>query len=405
MGDMNIDLLKYNDDIKIGNFYDKITSFTFEPLILQPTRLTNKSKTLIDNIFYNSLDYKTTSGNITTSISDHLMQFTHIAKFRNRPPKNNKKIYKRNYKFFNNSEFLEELFQVNWTEILNNLSSEQALYIFLDKLEDILNVMAPLKLLSKKEVKLLNHPWLTQGILISIKSRDILHKNFISEKNDVKRQLLHNLYKNHRNLLLSLERTSKKLYYAEYFKKNSSNIKKTWEGINQIIKSKKRSNGSPKSLIIENKFIFSEESVAHEMNKYFSNIGENLSKSIPDYNNYFKNYLQNSMLNSVFLEPCTVSEIATIIEHLDAKKSVGPCSFPTNLIKQNKEQFAFILNIIINKSLEEGKFPSKLKYASVCPIYKKGNPENCCNYRPISLLSNISKIFEKIMYSRLYNFI
>ena len=168
------------------------------------------------------------------------MQFTHIAKFKKKPPKNNQKIHRRNYKHFNNSEFLEELFQVNWTQIFNNLSSEEALNIFLNKLEDILNIMAPMKLLSKKELKLLNHPWLTQGILISIKSRDTLYKNFISEKNLIKRQLLHNLYKKHRNLLFSLERTSKKLYYAEYFQKNCTNIKKTWDGINQIIKPKKK---------------------------------------------------------------------------------------------------------------------------------------------------------------------
>ena len=60
---------------------------------------------------------------------------------------------------------------------------------------------------------------------------------------------------------------------------------------------------------------------------------------------------------------------------------------------------------IINKSLVQGKFPNLLKYANVCPIYKKNDVDKCENDRPISLLSNISKIFEKIMYTRLWNFL
>ena len=75
MGDFNIHLMKMDSKFDDSQFYNTMCSYLFSPLILQPTRVTEKSKTLIDNIFFNSFEFITTSGNITHSISDHLIQF------------------------------------------------------------------------------------------------------------------------------------------------------------------------------------------------------------------------------------------------------------------------------------------------------------------------------------------
>ena len=86
-------------------------------------------------------------------------------------------------------------------------------------------------------------------------------------------------------------------------------------------------------------------------------------------------------------------------------KSCGPYSIPTSLLNDNVEVFSNILNTIINLSFSEGSFPELLKYADVCPIYKKKSKDKCENYRPISLLSNISKSFERAMHTRIYDFL
>ena len=90
---------------------------------------------------------------------------------------------------------------------------------------------------------------------------------------------------------------------------------------------------------------------------------------------------------------------------MSASKATGPSSIPTNLLKEFTDELTEPLVTILNKSLKEAIFPDILKLASVCPIYKKSDRTNCANYRPISLLSNLSKILEKAMYNRIELFL
>ena len=93
-----------------------------------------------------------------------------------------------------------------------------------------------------------------------------------------------------------------------------------------------------------------------------------------------------------------------MINGLNISKASGPFSIPTNILKYYSELLCKPLTILINKSFSEGNFPNLLKFADVCPIFKKSDKNKCENYRPISLLSNISKLFERAMHTRVYDF-
>ena len=406
LGDFNIDLIKYGSQTDVSNFYDQISTHGFRPLILQPTRLTSSSATLIDNIFINDLSCSSKGGNITTAISDHLIQFSQIDLFDYF--QNKKTHYKsvRNWRIFNKREFADELGKMNWDELSDpNIDTDTCFTKFYNKTTKLLDEMAPYKKNTKKEAGLQQNPWITKGILISMNKRDVFYKDFITEKNATKKGRIGALYKTYRNLIVTLIRKSKKKYYADFFHEHQHNLKKTWDGIRDLINVSKKSSINISKLIHEDRTITDNKTITQTMNNFFVKIGPSIEKKIPNSKTPFHSYLNEQNANNLALNPCTTEEITTIISKFGSGKASGPFSIPTNLLKEFSLQFSEPLKIIINKSLLEGSFPQPLKTAVVCPIYKKNEKTNCANYRPISLLSNVSKVFERIMYNRIEQFL
>ena len=120
---------------------------------------------------------------------------------------------------------------------------------------------------------------------------------------------------------------------------------------------------------------------------------------------HYKDYLFNPSNSSFFLQPTTEKEVENQIKTLKNHKANGPLSIPNKLFKQFKNCLKTPVAILVNITFEQGEFPELLKTAKIIPTYKKGNKTECNNYRPISLISNLSKILEKIMYTRLYSFL
>ena len=137
------------------------------------------------------------------------------------------------------------------------------------------------------------------------------------------------------------------------------------------------------------------------------NVCPNIDKSIPRARKAPLDYLKNSNPSSLFLAPVTPDEIEIIIKSLNTKKSIGPYSIPVHvfLLKILSWHIAKPLAQILNLSFYVGMFPSKLKVGKVSPLHKKGSCDNPSNYRPISILSVFSKIFEKLIHQRLYKFL
>ena len=108
---------------------------------------------------------------------------------------------------------------------------------------------------------------------------------------------------------------------------------------------------------------------------------------------------------TIFISPTNSAEVEGIITQLKNKKSVGPYSIPCNLLKMLCHSVSPILVTLINESFSSGIFPDKLKIAKVITLHKKGSTDNPSNFRPISLLSIFSKIFEKVMHKRLSEFL
>ena len=145
--------------------------------------------------------------------------------------------------------------------------------------------------------------------------------------------------------------------------------------------------------------------IASNFNNHFLNVANKITSKIPRNPNSALKYLNTPNNNSIFISPTVPDEVSSIIQSLKKNKSTGPNSIPVKLLKILDPHISVQLSQIINDSFQNGTFPEKLKIAKVIPIFKKGDASKNSNYRPISLLSIFSKIFEKLMHQRLYNFL
>ena len=215
MGDFNVDLLKIDNHDESNLFYNVLTANGFRPLVLQPTRVIKSSATLIDNIFLNDCVVKSKGGNVVSSISDHFAQFSCLDLF----PKVRKEElpkFGRSYKSFSDATFEKELDKINWDILLEGKDADSRIQLILTKTTEILDKLAPIRKLTKREANLSQVPWLTKGILKSMNSRDNLHKKYLKEKNAKKRISLYTLFKTKRNIIVSLIRVSKIMWNLKF---------------------------------------------------------------------------------------------------------------------------------------------------------------------------------------------
>ena len=115
--------------------------------------------------------------------------------------------------------------------------------------------------------------------------------------------------------------------------------------------------------------------------------------------------MKNPNSNSFFITPTNNEEVLSEIKNLKKDKSSGPSSTPVKILKLFQTPLSKPISLIANLSFSTGIFPVNLKTANVIPIFKKDDHTSCNNYRPISLLSNISKIIERLIHSRLMTFL
>ena len=142
------------------------------------------------------------------------------------------------------------------------------------------------------------------------------------------------------------------------------------------------------------------------MNTAFVNIGPKLAADIDSaHKQPFETYLKNKTTNTFHFEMINNSTTSKVIAHLKPKNSCGIDNLSLKLLKQCSAHITSPLTIIINQSLTSGIFPDDLKIAKVIPIYKKYDEHFFDNYRPISLLPAISKIFEKVAHQQLFDYL
>ena len=260
--------------------------------------------------------------------ADHFPQFCLLDIFEN-STKSKEVKYGRSYKYFNQNEFENELKAIDWNLLFYNRGSEEALEIFFLKIEKLLDDMAPVRRLTKKEIEFLKKPWITIGLTKSIEDRDKLYKIFAAEKDPLAKQQLWENYRIKRNLVKIINRNSKREFYANFFEENKTNLKRTWEGIRNIVNLNKKNKISITSLNDKGEQKTNPIEMANTLNNFFVNIGNMVEQKIPGANKDYKTYLSDCVLNSFLACPVDAEEVVDMISKLNSTKACGPNSIPS----------------------------------------------------------------------------
>ena len=219
--------------------------------------------------------------------------------------------------------------------------------------------------------------------------------------------------KKYLNTLTKVKTASKKVYYRQDFGRNLNNPRKTWKlNRSALLVKQSRTNKQTnkqiekRSFKIDGQEINESSSIAEKLNKHFVSVGKNLAAKIRTIeNNLFSKCLKQKAASSMFLEPPRHSEEFNILHSLHLRKSSGHDNIDSYFIRIACNVLTPYLTYLFHLSFEFGIFTDYPKTAKIIPIFKAEPKTEINNYRPISLLSNFSKILEKLFYSRLSKFL
>ena len=348
-----------------------------------------------------------------TGLSDfHKLVVTILrTSFEPLPPKI---IKYRNYKNFDEDEF-----RFLFKKRLNDFNTDDiTVDIFKMTFLNVLNKFAPLK---KKYLRANHSRFVNKELNKAIMQRSRLRNAYLKDRTRAARIA----YKKQRNVCVSILRKSKKCYYENLDTKNITDNKKFWGTVKPLFSNKVRSN-TYITLNEDEKLIKNEYQIANIFNTFFieivpnlgtkvderylcdaSNISDPIEKAIQKYKNHPSISIIKKMVSTVdknnkfSFEPITADDISQQIKRLDINKATQESDIPTKLVKRFDNLIVDYLQENFNNCLKKGTFPKDFQKAAVHPTHKKDCKTEKSNYRPISILPNLSKICEQLLYEQM----
>ena len=357
----------------------------------------------IDLILTNKKHSFMKSQSFETGFSDHHRLIYKILKstFTKVGPK---KVVYREYKNFNEENFLTDLnVNLKWCHPTEYQAFEDTFVQTLDK-------HAPKK---QKVLRANNKPYVNKDLSKAIKTRSRL-KNIA---NKTKKETDINKFKSQRNLVLKVNRKLKRDFYKSVDPKKINTDKNFWKMVKPMV-----SNVNPmeqKIILIEGEEILAkDEEVAECLNTYFVNITDSLNLNASDNESNVEDSLDSRIDTSIVrvanhqsilaikevaknvtkfdFEHVNPWNVMEKIESLYCNKSVSG-NIPTNVLKQAKEVACPYVTDCINNSINDGIFLTELKMADVTSLFKSGETTTKKNFRPITILPCVSKVYERLL--------
>ena len=418
--DMNLDTLDgrwLRSDYPLVSLSRLVNNFcnanNFQQLVKGVTRVQFNSVTNLTNI--SSIDHVYTnvkhrcSDVVVTSFgsSDHdIIGYTRYSK---EPPAPARTIRRRSYKNFESKKFLEELSLLTWEEVLCCPDIDRATEIFTRKFKSVLDVHAPwIRYQQRKHFC----PWLTQETKQLMVQRDrlkeeakqlALRDSTSGIVSDEQREAWAE-FKTLRNKINNEKGNEENKFKKNILESNLDTPATTWRTAKMFMNWK--CSGTPDQLEVDNVLETKAASIAEVMNNFFINkvrtIRRNMAEAPENLTECF-NIMRNKTC-SLNIQHVPVKLVEKHLKNLKSSKSTGIDELDSFSVKLAANYIAAPVHHIITLSIMQRRFPTSWKLTKIIPLHKKLSRLDPKNYRPVALLSPLSKILEKIIYTHIYNY-
>ena len=402
LGDLNIDL---KNKPPLQRQHKEFCSLHgLVQIIDSPTRVTEETSTLIDHILTNSIEKISQFGVLDVSLSDHQAIYC-TRKFLKQKFNTHKYIQIRSMKNYSKRLWLEKLQSLKYPDYSSYDDVDVAYSDFIDKTVKAINEIAPFKQLC---VKGTTSEWVDEEVIEGINKRNKLFKKFkISGSYDDNAK-----YKRARNHVQDLIKSKKRNFFSAKLTENAGKPKELWKTLRKLGVPSKEKSMPAISLKKDGKVIFDSKSICRIFKDFFANLSTNLVKDLPTPTNTFgmdsiqKYYSDLNLQNQHFtLQPTTNEVVLKLLEEINPSKAVGIDNMGGKFLSDGAPVLKNPITKLCNLSISLSKFPRKCKIAKMKPLYKKGSKMEAKNYRPISLLPLVSKVFEKVIHTQTQSFL
>lgn len=296
---------------------------------------------------------------------------------------------------------LKNLQEQNLSQLLFCTDPNLVLQLLTNKLTNTLSSCTTT--ISVPNNKRIIKPWITLGILRCIRNRNKLQKQ---TRNDPYNDILKITFNRYRNYCNYLIKKIKRKYERELILKSTTDGKLLWKNIKKITYTTKVKSQNSELLNIRSSPMDS----ANFINNHFANTGKQLAQQILIQPNSKKDsdvrdHSPPSQPNTFVLLDTDPKEVEMVLMSLKSDSAPGSDRISTKLLKYGKKEVVHVIAHLVNLCFGKGIFPAPLKQAIITPVYKGGDKDDVNNYRPISVLSSLSKKFEKLLNNRLKQFL
>lgn len=389
IGDMNLDILDCNDVSE--NYLNNYCELGYSSYINSITRPSEHDGTCIDHLFFKQDNISVKAYILEKVITDHHMIVADIGMIVN------SKIKEEQF-FVDTNKLKENSSKCNWNELLQCRDVNVCVAGLVGKISEV--VESSKKICKRNENKK-RKSWITLGL---VKSCETKKKMSLKLKNDPNNSVLKAKYKKYVAILYKLLERAEEMYDEKRVSKIQNDNKLMWKYVNSKIgRDNRKKKCAVKKLRIKEDTVVDPQAIANGMNEFFSNVGKELLKRIKNPKRNVSNV--KKVDSSIYFWHTDRTEVVKTVLALGRRTAAGPDGITVSVLQTILCDIVDVLVHVINLCIDTGVCPDHFKRAVITPVHKTGDVQVSSNYRPISLISNLSKVFEKIIKSRICKFL